>query len=103
MVGGETHEKAMPAPDGPARKDRPLKQEENMTATYSLNDLTNRSLEQLYGLYCRFEFDLLEAVFGSTHWYKLIDQLAMIAKAICIRRSWPYEYSRKPRGFGPGF
>ena len=29
-----------------------------MTATYSLNDLTNRSLEQLYGLYRRFEFDL---------------------------------------------
>ncbi|MRG71081.1 hypothetical protein GH722_04820 [Alphaproteobacteria bacterium HT1-32] len=74
-----------------------------MTTTYSLNDLTNRSLEQLCGLYRRFEFELLQAAFGSALWHKLIDQLATIAKAICIRRTWPYEFTRRPRTFGPGF
>ncbi len=74
-----------------------------MTISFTLADLQNRSLEQLYGLYRRIEFELTQAVFGSEVWLDAVACLSTIAKAICIRRTWPYEYSRRAPSFGPGF
>lgn len=78
--------------------------EVKMTGIYTAADLRTYSLDQLYGLYRRFERDLIESTAGSHERRIALANLENVSHAICLRYAFHNHLRRGPnRNFRPGF
>ena len=78
--------------------------EVKMTGLYTSADLRTYSLDQLYGLYRRFERELIESTPGSHERRIALANLENISHAICLRYAFHNRLRRGPQGnFRPGF
>lgn len=73
-----------------------------MTELFTSADLRTYSLDQLYGLYRRFERDLIESVPASHERRIALANLENVAHAICLRYAF-HNNLRRGRTFRPGF
>lgn len=75
-----------------------------MTGLFTTADLRTYSLDQLYGLYRRFELDLIESVPGSPERRIALANLENVSRAICLRYAFHNNLRHgRSRTFRPGF